>query len=285
MVVGGVLVLGSSGLIGGSPLKASHTETGYFTCSASAIRTENSSVAALNIEPFAANEQDGAHCTTDSAALTGANGLVVSGVGRADVLFARTNGDANTSEAGVAAVALTGTPVPIAATLLTSQASAGDCATGAELSGSSTILAASVGDRAVAVPSTADAVPEVTIPNVATVFLNYQKTETVAGEQVLTQRALFVDVNQSNPALAAVPDVIIAEAVADIHGDPCAQPEPEDCSAPGDEDGDGLVNRRDPDCGRCPPASPEGEDSTPDEDCGFGNPSDVDDPPKGGRNK
>ncbi|MGQ0520446.1 MAG: choice-of-anchor P family protein [Actinomycetota bacterium] len=289
-----LFLLGAAALVG--PARAAEpAPTDGFTCRASAVRTAGSSISGLNIEPFTANEEGGA-CADDGAGLLGPTAVTLPGsLGSLEVLTARTDGDAHTAEASVAQVVLT----PLAGTTITATALSSRAGTGAcpspSLSGSSEIVEVRVNGLEVAAPTMADDTPELTIPGVGALHLDYQ---TNSGG-VLTQRALFLDVDQDGLLTGAVPDIVVAEAVADIHGEPCAQPPgtegppgDETCSDGLDNDGDGAVDLNDPDCqppvvdeGRCPAPSPEGEDSTPDKDCGFGKPSDVNEPPKGGRGK
>lgn len=237
-----------------------------FTCRASAVRTENSSIEAANIEPFTANEEGGA-CRSESTGLIGPAAPVPlpGGLGTVRAAYAETDDATNSAESGVADIDLT---LPgghtVSADVLQSQASAGACAAPA-LTGSSTVLSVTVDGTTVTVPAEDAGAPlEVPLAGLGTLFLNYQDgPDAGAADQVLTQRALFLDVDQA--VLPLVPDVIVAEAIADIHGDPCAPP---------------VVDE-----GRCPAPSPEGQDATPDKDCGFGKPSNVDEAPKGGRKK
>ncbi len=259
-----VVALGGASVFVVAPATAKPrpTPTGSFTCKATLVRTERSNQPLLNQQLFVANAGGGA-CANDSAGLTGSDKVTIAGVGTVDVLYARTFGNSHTAESGVARADLTVAGIPVSVALLTSTASGGTCAPpGPALSGSSEVLEVKVGGQTVEVPpgSKADDTPDHVVPGVMDIHLNYQ-TETTGNDRVRTQRALFIDVKQGSLGLAAVPDVIIAESVADIHGDPCSTP----------------VS----DTGRCPPASPEGRDTTPDKDCGWGQPSDVTKNPKG----
>lgn len=259
-----------------------------FTCRASTLRTEGSNVSTLNLEPFAANEEGGA-CKTESAGiLAGGQGVTVAGLGTANVAYARTNATTNTAESGVTSANLTVASIPITATILASTASAGTCSSPA-LTGSSTVASVTVGATTVAIPTTADSTPEVTVPGVLSVYVNYQTNNGTT----LTQRAVYVDVNQSNAILAAVPDVIIAEAIADIHGDPCVVTTTTTASTTTTSSSTTTTSTTSttstttttvPDEGRCPPPSPEGDperdDSPIDKDCGYGQPSGVTKRPK-----
>jgi hypothetical protein len=93
------------------------------------------------------------------------------------------------------------------------------------------------------------------------IYLNEQTETTDAeGNRVLTQRALHIFGLQSNGFLV---DIVVAEAVVDVHGDPCAPEEPPkkpECSDEIDNDKDGKIDfPADPGC-----ESPEDDDESDD---------------------
>lgn len=91
------------------------------------------------------------------------------------------------------------------------------------------------------------------------IWLNEQTVEDDGeGNRVLTQRALHVF---GLTALGLPVDVVVGEAVADVHGDPCGEtppPPPPECSDGMDNDGDKAIDHPDdPGC-----TSPEDDDES-----------------------
>ena len=108
-----------------------------------------------------------------------------------------------------------------------------------------------------------------------TIFLNYQEVTGDAQNAKVTQRAFFYDAGTLPVVGTQLPDVIVAEAIADVHGcgggqsptptqttqSPSPSPSPTgpripQCSDEIDNDGDGLIDfGRDPGC-----SSPQDDD-------------------------
>lgn len=218
--------LGGAVLAGGVVPAPSFAQNN-FTCEASVVRVSGEGpLAALQIEPFVANPQNDP-CRDASAGLI-PNLLLPGNLGSASVLFARTDdpgcspsttpcqpGDAATADSGVLLITLTvpGLP-PIHAQVLTSHAEARCEGTGPPaLSGNSRVVALTVGTTTIDPVTTAH--QHVTIPVPApvgpiVVHINHQETTPTS----ITQRAVFIE--------TGLADVVIAEAIADFNGNPCA---------------------------------------------------------------
>ena len=214
---------------------AATAQEATFSCRASAIRVESPEGAVL-LEPVVANDQ-GSPCATDNAGLILPLGLP-NGLGSASVLTASTTtaGGAG-AESGVTEVTLTlGNGIPaITATVLTAEAS-GACTNGAPaLSSSSKVVSLTIGGDSVDIPPDQSAV-DVPLGDLGSIHLN----QTVASENEVVQRALVVD--------TILARIVIAEAIADVEGDPCAEDLPQ-CSDGVDNDGDGQIDfPNDPGC-------------------------------------
>lgn len=172
-----------------------------FTCRASGLR-------ALGAEPWVANPE-GDPCVNDHAALVGEETIELEGVA-ATVLFAETelepedatavDADAAEAGAGVAAVEIELADTEVEAEVLVAEAEAG-CEEGEPfLEGESSIAALSVNGEDVEVNGQH--------LHVGPLHVNHQeKTDTQ-----VTQRALWLE----GPT-----EVVVSEAIADVHGDPC----------------------------------------------------------------
>jgi hypothetical protein len=193
------------GLIDGDDPDCQETPTtGSFSCRASAVRVE-----LLELEPFIANDAQ-SPCADDS---TGLIPQTVLGGAEGDpgsltigVLNAITSDDGGgDAEAYVAKVELrdsTGAVV-IGANVLRSSASA-SCDDG--LTGNSSVAKVEIGGEIIDISDAS----EIPLGPLGTLYLNWQ--ENSGG--VLTQRALFLDSD-------VLGDVIVAESIAGIEGDPC----------------------------------------------------------------
>jgi hypothetical protein len=245
-VLGGVL---------GAP-KPPPPKNDRFTCRASALRA---SILApvINIEPVVANNP-GDPCVDDSRSLLTVNLRPTLFV---DVLPTQTDVEPTsaTADAAVAVVELNLPGLMLRAEVLTAHAEARcDAKTGAALlSGSSKILSLTINGTTYPVA----AAPNTTI--------NLLLAKIVINEQVfepgkVTVRALHVTV----PLLA---DVVVSEAIADVHGNPC--PKPPQCRDKMDNDKDGYTDfPADKGC-----MSPDDDDETnPPKQCKDGKDNDGD---------
>ncbi len=224
---------------------AQRTDGSAFSCRASAVRvTQKLPLPVPALEPIVANAPN-APCVPANAGV-----LAPTPVGpvTVDVASARTaqtpanlasavaaNGDNATANASVTnpVIALPG--LAISANVLTASASY-TCQNGAAVPGGSPQVTSLV------INGMAQAVP----PGSLTITLpgglgELRLNETVQEPNKITTRAL----NLSTPAV----DIVIAEAIADISGNPCqVPPPPKQCSDGIDNDGDGLIDRLDPGC-------------------------------------
>ncbi len=229
---------------------------GSFTCRGSVARvTTQAPLPAARVEPTIANGANDP-CRDDSAAV-----LQPTTIGPLTVDAARAATDVTPNDpAGAAAaegdrssalaevtnpVIVLGTNM-IRATVLASQASF-TCRNGQPVpEGTSQVANLTLNGNTIAVPQN-NAPVTVTIPGTGiTLFLNRQIRE--AGR--ITQRAL--EIETTGPS-AALPDIVVAESIADITGNPCAraaqQPTPNECEDGRDNDGDGRIDfPNDPDC-------------------------------------
>lgn len=175
-----------------------------FTCRATALR-------ALGAEPWVANP-DGDPCQPDEAALVGGEQAEAEGI-EISVLFAETelepddatafDADAAEAGAGVAVVEIDLDGTEIVAELLVAEAEATCEDDMPVLDGESSVASLTINDEIVNVDGHTD-VPLV----VGTLHLNEQIDE---GDR-LTQRALWLE----GPT-----EIVVSEAIADVHGNPC----------------------------------------------------------------
>jgi hypothetical protein len=200
-------------------------QTGNFTCRASVLRLESPTGSTL-LEPVASNRPNDP-CVTDSDSLAT---LTVLGTLQASLLQSSTTSAPGgaTSNASVASVTLATSP-GISADVAESEASA-RCSAGAPVfSGSSRVVNLQIGGRSVTVLGTPN--QRINLPlGLGFVVVNQ---EIVTADRI-TRRALFV----STPLLR----VVVAESIADVHGNPCAPPDRPECSDGIDNDGDGNVD-------------------------------------------
>lgn len=226
----------------GAASAAPRADGSDFSCRASAIRVVTKVPVALTEEPFVANEAD-APCVADEGGL-----LDPSTVGpvRAEAFSARTeqtpadlssapaaNGDNATAAASVTNPVITLGGVTITAAVLTANASY-TCQNGQPVAGGAPLVAQlAINASSVTVPAGPFTVP---LGPLGELRLN----ETVQEPNRITTRALVL----VTPAV----DIVIAEATADIKGNPCAVTAPPQCSDAVDNDGDGLIDPTDPGC-------------------------------------
>lgn len=199
-----------------------------FTCRASALRIDTfgplDPLTAAPIEPFVANG-DNATCQTDQAALV--DQQLPGGLGEVGVLFARTgmqNGS-STAEAGVLDATINApAPIgPVSVEVLTSRATAScNRATGQEtFTGESTIAAVTVAGQRIEPIGGEEQQVEIPGPNGTVLVIGFAQQEQTA-EQI-TQQALVIDA--FNPVTGEqLAQVVIGEAIADVHG--CEPPPP-----------------------------------------------------------
>jgi hypothetical protein len=223
LMVGIVLPIGSAYAKGkpGGGGGGGGTPSGQFSCRASVARVEPAGLLAgiSPIELFVANSA-GAPCVDNTAGLT--NQPVVINLGptlnlSADLLVSRTD-DSNqgVAHAGVANLSLQVLGQSISVSILTAEATAGPCPSTA-LTSESTVLSVSVNGLTVSVPS-GQAPFDLTIPLLGDVLaLHLNSTITTPGQ--VTQRALWLH-------SSLIGDVIVGEAVADVHGNPCGSAPP-----------------------------------------------------------
>ncbi len=195
-----------------APVTAAQTNGGSFTCEATLLRIEN--LLGSEFELGEANEGE-AVCNTDDGSVLGSLSKVDLGILKARLLFAETDDDADgtkqgLAESGVAEVVLTiGTKV-IEVDLLTAEAQAGPCPSKA-LSGDSVVAGVFLdGVPVLEVPASGDYL-RLDLSPVGILHLNWRETSA----NKTTRRALFLE------DAPVVGDVVIAEAVADVHGNPC----------------------------------------------------------------
>lgn len=196
---------------------------GTWSCRASSIRITNPGIVPLLIEPSVANGQD-TPCRTDSDAIVDFAGFTPLNV-NADVASADTAaGPPPTADASVANLsAFSGTSLPATSATLLAAHAEGSCGGpygfNPQLSGTSTVVDATVGPIG---PINGDQSQTLTIPMVATVYFNRQIVTTAANGQRLTRRALEIRTNDPLSALGVyIPDVVVAEAIANYEGNPC----------------------------------------------------------------
>ena len=186
------------------------TGGGRWTCRASALFIEN-----LELEPVVANDANDP-CVAEDASVI--NEVLAGPPGSLSVTVLEAETTATGAESGVAAVTIadaTGAVV-LSAEVLQSEAS-GSCVNGQPvLTGESEVLEVTLPDGTVIAltegePFTQDLGP------LGILHVNYQEQgPTADGGTELVQRAIFLDNN------VLLGDVIIAESVVDVHGNPCA---------------------------------------------------------------
>jgi hypothetical protein len=199
-----------------SPVVSPQPE-GRFTCRASTVRVTGKGLLAGRVfEPFTANA-DGNECADEDDGVLNPALALPGGLGTVRVLFASTDAEGRSAEAGVAQVVLTvpGAPM-IRADVLTSEARTVCTANGPAFESDSNVVRLQIGATVVEVPPGPQ---EVAVPGVPlTLRLNQQTTTTTADSSQRVQRALFLD--------TPLGEVVIAESVADFHNNPCRPPSP-----------------------------------------------------------
>jgi hypothetical protein len=163
----------------------------------------------------------------------------------ADVVTAQTDneddvGEANASAANVVIVLgnMPGQQLAIQVRVLTSHAEARCVDNKAVLAGNSEVVGLNINgnDQGIITDNNQ------TIPLGPLGFIT--ANEQTKTDDKITQRALHIKLLPDTPGES---DVVVAESIADVHGDPCAPPPPE-CSDKVDNDKDGLVDEADPGC-------------------------------------
>ena len=231
------------------------TSTGRFTCRASLVRVEPAGILAdlvgtNPIELITANPT-GDPCADDGAGLTPNQPLVVP-LGnlldlRANLLYARTDGGKHGfAGAGVADLTLRALGLTISVEILTAETTAGPCpSTG--LSGESTVARVVVDDGLIlTAPLVIDVpfgqqhvdvdlnalIPLLDLGDLLVFHLNHTTTTT----DTVTSRALWLE-------SSILGDVIVSEAVSDVHGNPCPRKPPPPPPGPeGFMTGGGWIN-------------------------------------------
>lgn len=192
---------------------------GYFTCRASVFRMEGSAmqpgVLPEPFEPAVANDH-GPDCQSDTAGLVPPT-TILGGSGALTVLGAASTSEpfiSAHSEAGVLHLSMTDGTSTLELSVLTAEA-AGACSAGAPvLSGASKVLSLTVNGSGIVIPPAHGHV-DVSMGPLGVVHLNEGTTVPTVDGAEHTQRAFWL---QGNPVLG---DVIVAEAIAGYHGDPC----------------------------------------------------------------
>lgn len=215
-----------------APAAAQETSAPGFSCKASAVRVN---LLGGKIEPIVANPHD-APCADDSKGLVGP--LAIGPVTVSGVATARTDSSPGGAHAESAVTrAGIGIGPGITADVLTSRADVG-CVNGQpSFSTAGEVVALRIGGTLIAIPPGGGPLT-VPIPLVGTLYLN----EVVTGPGRVTRRALRLD--------TLLVDVVIAESTVNVEGNPCGAtpPPPPQCSDGIDNDGDDLVDAKDPGC-------------------------------------
>ncbi len=229
-----------------SVMAAPRADGSDFSCRASAVRVALKQPVPVGpplLEPVVANPP-GAPCVADSAAI-----LVPTTIGpiTVDAANAETvqtpadlaaapaaNGDNATSTASVTNPAIVLGGLTISATVLSARASY-TCQNGQPVpAGSSVVANLTVNGQVIAIPA-GNAPFTLDLGPLGSLNLN----QTVQEPNRITQRALFLT--------TPLADVVIAEAIADFTGNPCAAARPQ-CADGVDNDGDGRIDAQDPGC-------------------------------------
>lgn len=184
-------------------------QDGSFSCRASAARAIIATpLPGLTLEPFVANAPD-APCVTDSAEVLSPTTV---GPVTAAAVYAGTQltaGKDARSQAAVASAAVAAAPAVAIAAEVLNAAARYECVNGQPRSSSSSqVVGLTINGTAVNVP---DGPLTIDLGPVGVLHLN----QTVSEPNRVTQRAFYLD--------TALLDVVIAEAIADISGNPCAQ--------------------------------------------------------------
>ena len=204
---------------GGKPGAGGGGGGGTFSCRASALRVE---LLGLTVEPFVANEP-GNPCADDNAGVNATLALNVPNsrptvTVDASALFANTEGDSQGfADSGLAdvTIGLFGGAVKLSASILTSEATAGPCPS-TSLASESTVADVSLKVLGLVKALVfANGVASVDLRLLGFGVLTVRLNEQIMGANQVTQRALRV----SSDLLHA--NVVVAEAIADVHGDPC----------------------------------------------------------------
>lgn len=192
---------------------AQESEEDRFTCQATLLRIEDNAV--LGTRAIGEANPDGDPCAADDGSVIGEVEL---GPVTADLLYARTADETDDgarqgrAESGVANVVIDLGGNEIQVEVLTSEAQAGPCPS-TELSSDSTVVGLRINDQQIEVPAEHT---HIDLGPLGTLHLNHEETEEGDGEAKVTRRALFFE-----DETGAVGNIIIAEAIADVHGDPC----------------------------------------------------------------
>lgn len=224
------LVLFTAALLAGSllPAVAGSAQTGdTFTCRASVVRVEHPIEALNPVEPIVANEQQDP-CVSETAQPVPT--LDLGPLGSVRVLFAETEQDEGqaSSGAGVADIRLVvtdeeGTEHLIEAQILTAEAAATCPSDGGPpaFSGDSTVVGLEIDGNRVEVPD-----GEFTLDLSPLLILHLNESETTDGAHPThTRRAFRLDVLPADEG-EPVARVVIAEAIVDFSGNPCADGPP-----------------------------------------------------------
>ncbi len=225
-------------------LAAPRADGSDFSCRASAVRVNLKQPAPVLLEPIVANAP-GAPCRAESAEILNPTtiGPVTVDAANADTVQTpadlaaapAANGDNATATVSVTNPRIELTGLAIAATVLSARASY-TCQNGQPVpAGSSVVTNLTVNGQTIAIP--ADNAPfTLDLGPLGSLNLN----QTVQEPNRITQRALFL----TTPLV----DVVIAEAIADFTGNPCAAAARPQCSDTADNDGDGRIDAQDPGC-------------------------------------
>lgn len=185
-------------------------EEGFFTCRASALRVEL--VTGQVIEPFVANDGEEV-CMTDDGSLLNETFAAAPGALTVKVLSAETmeRGHAESAVVDVIIEDAAGETV-LRATVLHSQAEASCGPGGPTLESESRIVRVVLPDGTVIEDPGAHT--DIPLGPLGTAHLNHDQREATDDGEVLTRRALWLEATP-------VGEVVVAEAVADYHGNPC----------------------------------------------------------------
>lgn len=238
-----VAVMASAVAVAGGDKKDEPTADGHFTCRASALRVTSPLV---NSEPIVANRENDP-CMDDFDQLLN---VTIGDTARADVASAQTDNEPGgaTSSASTANASVNVGDTTVTADVLESQASV-TCEAGQPVfAGSSRIVTLVINGQ----PVTIEAPPNTVID--ASPLVKVVINEQIQTADRLTVRAIRV----TSEVLAT--EVVVAESIVDVHGNPCAPAKPPQCSDGIDNDGDKHIDF--PDDHGC--SSPEDDDESDD---------------------
>lgn len=198
------------------------TADGTFSCRASALRvTPGGLLAGLQpIELFVANAP-GDPCKDDTSGINAAINVSLSGLLNTtlsvtgSVLMSRTDdGQMGVAHTGVANLGISVLGQAIGVSILSSEATAGPCpSTG--LQGESSVLSVTLNGTSVIVDPQIGL--DLTILGLGVLHLSVD--DQIVGTNQITQRALTLSSD-------LIGEVVVAEAVADVHGQPCSSTPP-----------------------------------------------------------